>query len=216
MKKLWTALLCGCGIEPFETPSAYDQQRYLCEELDLLEESALACLEEDESCRGFISFQGQIQRVQLRVDTELQRGIVRVVEDDDGVQHLSRVELSGAAPYFHFDVAVSSIGAPWPEEATDTHFTVDFDTPSPDTAWALDFDDGLGGVQWYIRAGSDTAMLTSNPDDPTTEENEGGTIGVSHLSDDRVDLRFGGSIGPVDDSLNACAIVFPERIEIVR
>jgi hypothetical protein len=207
MRTLWTALLCGCGIEPFETPSAYDQQRYLCEEPELLEDAANACREEREPCAGFISFQGQIQRVQLRVDTQLQRGIVRVTQSGGAhpAQNLSRVELSGAAPYFHFDVAISSIGAPWSDQPTSPDFTLTYDTPSPATA--LDFDDGFGAVQWYIRAGSDTAMLTSNP--------KKGTIDVALVSEERVDLAFEGGLGPVDDTLDACAIVFPESIDIV-
>jgi len=83
-------------------------------------------------------------------------------------------------------------------------FTVkspDFGAPDPDKA--LDFDDGVGAVQWYIRAGSDTAMLTGNP---ATES----VILPTFLSPTQVDLDFAGGLGPVDDYLDACAIVFPE------
>ena len=214
MRMLTTALLCGCGIDPFETPSAYDGQRYLCDDLDLLEEAADDCLAmpEEENCRGVISFEGRVQLVQIRVDTTLQRSIVRVA-DNGTDRFLSRVEISGAAPYFHFDTAISSIGTPWHDEPTekDPPYALVFDTPSPDTA--LDFTDGFGAVQWYIRAGSDTAMLSSpsNPDaDPDI-----GTITVTYVSLQRVDLQFAGSIGPAGDHLDACAIVFPQSVEIV-
>ncbi len=205
MRTLWTALLCGCGIDPFETPSAYDQQRYLCDEPELLEAAATECQAKQECPGGFMSFQGQIQRVPIRVDSNLQRSLVRVAQGAQGVRSLSRVELSGTAPYFHFDVSVSSIGTPWPDEPTETDWEVVFGAPSEETA--TDFDDGVGAVQWYILAGSDTAMLASNPD--------AGTIHVSFVSDERVDLQFAGGIGPVDDTLDACAIAFPERVEIV-
>jgi hypothetical protein len=214
MKKLWTALLCGCGIEPFETPSAYAQQQYLCdpEGLDVLEDAANACREEPEPCSGYISFRGEIQRVRLTVDTEIQRSLVRVAQSE-GARNLSRVELSASAPYFHFDATLSSLGTPWPDEPSATHWPLEFEAPSPETA--LIFDDGFGAVQWYIRAGSDTAMLTSNRDDESTEEDEGGIIGVGFVGDERVDLRFAGSIGPAGDALAACAIVFPDAVETV-
>jgi hypothetical protein len=204
------ALLCaGCGIDPFETPSAYDQQHFLCEDFDALRAAADECRKAAEPCEGYISFQGQIQRVNLRVDTTLERGVVHLAEktvpaDDTGTQDidvLSRVEMSGAAPYFHFDVAVSSIGTEWPAVGHGTHDTLDFGAPDPDKA--LDFGDGVGAVQWYIRAGSDTAMLTSN-------DERKGFIVVYYLSEDQVELRFAGGLGPVDDTLDACAIVFPE------
>jgi hypothetical protein len=202
-------LFCGCAIEPFETPSAYDKHDYLCgtsEGLDRLEEAADDCRQDPEPCRGYISFQGQVQRVQqLRVDTTLERSIVRVAvqeSEDSGeppAQNLSRVELSGAAPYFHFDVAVSSIGTPWSEGST--HWMLDVVAPDPKTA--LNFGDGDGAVQWYIRAGSDTALFPSVADGK-------GAIGVTFLSNERVDLRFSSNIGPAGDRLDACAIAFPE------
>ena len=213
MRMLTIALLCGCGIDPFETPSAYDQQRYLCDDEELdhledLEQQADACLAmpEEDNCTGVISFQGQVQQVQIRVDTMLQRSIVRMAQKG-GDEVLSRVEISGAAPYFHFDTAISSIGAPWPDPQGETDFTVSFDSPEPDEAPKLE--DGFGAVQWYIRAGSDTAMLTSNDHEQVPD---GGTIHVSFLSDDRVDLWFGGRIGPAGDELHACAIVFRQPV----
>jgi hypothetical protein len=210
MRLLTITLLCGCGIDPFETPSAYDQQRYLCEDLDLLQDAADACLDmpAEENCTGVISFKGEIQLVPIRVDTTLQRSIVRVAQSKtDGREYLSRVEISGAAPYFHFDTAISSIGTPWPDGPTPDELT--FDTPLPKKA--LDFEDGHGAVQWYIRAGSDTAMLSSkSPDDGS------GTITVSDISSERVDLQFVGDIGPAGDTIDACAIVFPQGgVEIV-
>lgn len=208
MRVLTTALLCGCSIEPFETPSAYDAQRYLCDDLDLLDEEADACLEmpAEENCTGVISFQGQVQRVPIRVDTTLQRSLVHVAENTDGQQFLSRVEISGAAPYFHFDVAISSLGTDWPQHPTGTHDALTFETPNPETA--LELDDAFGAVQWYIRAGTDTATLPSNSD-------PGGVILVTYLSDERVELRFAGGLGPADDTLSACVIAFPQSVDIV-
>ena len=213
MRMLTTTFLCGCAIEPFETPSAYDQQRYLCDDRESLQAAADACRKEPEPCSGYISFQGRIQLVQLRVDTTLERGMVHLVDEkleDTGagpqeVVSLSRVELSGAAPYFHFDVAISSIGTDWPEypHGTRTDDELTFGTPDPETALVLD--DEIGAVQWYIRAGSDTAMLSSNPDTKSV-------ILVTYLSETQVDLEFAGGFGPVNDTLAACAIVFPEPV----
>jgi hypothetical protein len=202
-RTLLAALLGGCGIDPFETPSAYDQQRFLCDDPKALEEAALAC--EPPDCAGIVSFQGQVQRVQIRVDTELQHSVVRVAQGAQAVQNLSRVELVGDAPYFHFDAIVSSIGTPWPEEPTATHWEVAFGEPSEETA--TDFSDGIGAVEWDILAGTDSALLTSNPD--------AGLINVSFVSEQRVDLRFAGGVGPVDDTLDACAVVFPDVVELV-
>jgi len=215
MRMLTIALLWGCGIDPFETPSAYDQQQYLCDDLDALQEAAITCRDEPpdgaEPCQGYISFQGTIQLVNLRVDTTLERGRVVLAEepdtaqdtDSDGQLFLSRVEMSGAAPYFHFDVAISSIGTPWDEQHG--HWPLTFGSPDPETAFV--FDDGVGAVQWYIRAGSDSALLSSN--------DGSGTITVDDLADDRVDLRFVGGLGPSVDKLDACAVVFPPSLEIV-
>jgi hypothetical protein len=205
MRTLWMALLGGCGIDPFETPSAYDQQKFLCTDPDALEAAAVACESSEEDCPGVVSFQGQVQRVQIRVDTTLQHSLVRVAQGPQGVRNLSRVELAGAAPYFHFEVAISSLGTPWPEDSAALHWELDFGTPSETTA--LDFEDGVGAVEWDILAGTDGAMLASNPD--------AGLIHVGFVSDERVDLRFAGGVGPVDDTLDACAVVFPDVVEIV-
>jgi hypothetical protein len=211
MKKLWTALLSGCAIEPFETPSAYDGQRYLCDDPDLVElrEEADKCRDEQEPpCNGYISFKGDIQRVKdLRVDTTLERSEVRVAvqqSEDTGVpptRNLSRVELSGAAPYFHFDVAVSSIGTPWPDQPTKGVWPP---LGVTDPNEALNFGDKLGAVQWYIRAGSDTALLPSAP-----APNDG-AIGVYYMSDERVDLKFSAELGLAGDRLEACAVAYPQ------
>ena len=208
MRLLMTALLVGCGIDPFETPSAYDKQQYLCgeEHHDELQAAADACREEPEPCKGYISFKGQIQLVQLSVDTTLERGIVHLVdtEGDTGkVVQLSRVDLSGAAPYFHFDVTISSIGTDWPEYPHGTRPNDKLAFGDPDSETTPDLGDDFGTVQWYIRAGSDTAMLSGNPE---TES----VILVTYLSETQVDLDFAGGLGPVDDALDACAIVFPE------
>jgi hypothetical protein len=58
-------------------------------------------------------------------------------------------------------------------------------------------------VQWYIRAGSDEALLTGNPDAKSN-------ILVTYLSVTQVDLEFSGGLGPANDALSACAIVFPD------
>jgi|KBSSwiStaDraftv2_1062776.scaffolds.fasta_scaffold366419_3 hypothetical protein len=211
MRMLAIAFLSGCGIDPFETPSAYDQQQYLCDDdHQVLQDKADECHDEPadgvEPCKGYISFRGQIQLVQIHVDTTLERGIVQYVGDVDAgeVVQLSRVDLSGAAPYFHFDVTISSIGTDWPEYP---HGTRPDDKPltfgDPESKTDLNLEDGHGAVQWYIRAGSDTAMLTGNP---ATES----VILPTFLSPTQVDLDFAGGLGPVDDYLDACAIVFPE------
>jgi hypothetical protein len=205
MGTFWTALLFGgCGIEPFETPSAYDQQRYLCAEPDLLEAEVTDCQAEPE-CAGVASFQGQVQRAAVRVDAMLQRSAVRLAQAGHDAPVLSRVELSGSALYFHFDVVVSGIGTPWSDEPEETEWELVYGTAS--AATANNFDDRVGAVEWDIRAGTDSVVLTSVAD--------AGTIDVSFISDRRVDLQFAGRVGPVDDVLDACAVVFPDRVEIV-
>src|SRR5204863_7791877 len=121
---------------------------------------------------------------------------------------LKSVVMSGAAPYFHFDAAISSIGAPLGEKLD---YFVYFD--KPDSKNAADLGDDRGAVQFYIRAGSDTAMLSSDWYDPhaahhSDEPVNAPTITVTEVSGDRVELQFGGPIGPPGDNLYACAIVF--------
>jgi hypothetical protein len=76
-------------------------------------------------------------------------------------------------------------------------------------------DDPFGAVQWSIRAGSDSAMLSSNNPDPKHPPDDPGNITVTYVSADRVDLQFAGPIGPAGDTLDACAIVFPPSIDRV-
>jgi hypothetical protein len=212
MPLLMTALFWGCGIDPFETPSAYDKQQYLCDsDHQVLQDAADACRDDppdgQEPCKGYISFKGEIQLVHLSVDTTLERGIVEWDYTGDVVQ-LSRIDLSGAAPYFHFDVAISSIGTDWPAYPVGMRV---HDTPlsfgPPDPATELDLDDEFAAVQWYIRAGSDEAMLSGNPETKSV-------VLPTFLSEDQVDLDFAGGVGAVSDYLDACAIVFPEPAPI--
>jgi hypothetical protein len=143
--------------------------------------------------------------VHITVDTTLERGIVHM---DPGLGVLSGVAMSGAAPYFHFDIAVSSIGAPLGKKLD---YAVYYDDPNSENA-ATSATIGARCSSTSAPA-SDTAMLSTDWYDPhashdSEEPQNDSTITVTEVSGDRVDLQFGGPIGPVGDNLYACAIVF--------
>jgi hypothetical protein len=195
-------LLSGCGIVPFETPTAYDAQRYLCDDPVQLDANAQIC-DDDPLCNGLFDFQGTIQGVPLVVGSRVERNIVQVSQTASGEQLLSRVRVTGLSPYFRYELDLASLGAEWTEKGAVSEFEVVFGTDTKE----LDLDDGAGSLEWAFAAGTDSATLEGLEDQ--------GTISVPYVSEARIDLRFAGSIGSHTDEVEGCLVVYPERIEIV-
>ena len=108
---LLPVLLTGC-IDQFKTPSAYQDQRYLCGPDSAADFQALAdTCKVNQKCFGAFSMQGRLQGEPLTVATTLADVSFTVVRPS-GMQEesLDWVRLSGASPYFSFVFHMKSVG----------------------------------------------------------------------------------------------------------
>jgi len=107
-----TALACG-GADPFDAPSAYESQPYLCPEPAAFAERLAACRAawtSDQSCAGLVSMQGVLEGVPLTVTSEFSETTFtdEPVEASGTVR--DRIEGVGVSPYFQFTFRLLSIG----------------------------------------------------------------------------------------------------------
>ncbi len=101
-------------VEKFETPSAYDTQRFLCSGPDapFFNKGVVVCrkkIEEGQECGGLISFKGFLEARPIVVESSLEKGTYGVVPFDGG-QLLDSAEGIGSSPFFRFLVKFSSLG----------------------------------------------------------------------------------------------------------
>jgi hypothetical protein len=111
---LWIGLT-GCA-DPISAPSAFSEERYLCDAEHLAEFDVIVakCREahlRDGSCSGFISFRGAVDSQPVVVDALT----TRVVADDmptTGAPAMHGVTLWASAPYFAFRLDILDASAP--------------------------------------------------------------------------------------------------------
>lgn len=104
--------LYGCG--PLPTESAYSQQRDICgEDSELFAprlEDCRARFQADRSCAGVIGFSGNIEGVEVIVESDLTIARLGQVETLAGPIVRNSVELIGRSPYFEYSLVVKDLG----------------------------------------------------------------------------------------------------------
>jgi len=105
------SITCGCA-EPFDTPSAYEGQQYVCDN-DAFDERLALCRTRwtaDRSCAGITSMTGILQGQPLTVTSELSEATFLDVLVKNGAALRTEVTGIGRSPYFQFSMRYRSIG----------------------------------------------------------------------------------------------------------
>ncbi len=100
----------GCA-DGLRTPSAYDEQRYLCaDDAALLEARTLECADQraaGKPCFGAISFRGRLEMSPLTVESLIPTTEYQVDSASGTVQETSA---TSASPYFRYTFKLKSLG----------------------------------------------------------------------------------------------------------
>lgn len=93
-------LLVGCS-DPVDAPSAYTDEAFLCGEAATAERDArTAACRQDDQCRGWLSFRGDLQQQRVSVDSPLLLATLEVARFADVGLVRTAIKLHGESPYF--------------------------------------------------------------------------------------------------------------------
>ena len=153
---LLVVLAPGC-TEGFDTESAFATEQYLCDPESASAwaariEACRSAFEVDASCVGVLSLQGQLQGVDVVLDTDLETAEFEDVTRFDLSRSRDEVSLIGFAPYFGFELRIDSIGGAVPDAATPRPLAV-----GPTPVREARYDDEFVQVAMRLAAGGDSA-----------------------------------------------------------
>lgn len=189
-------------IEPFETPSEYDSQRYLCSEehQDVWAKAIDDCRAEP-SCGGVVSFEGKLEGVPVTVESTQNSTIFRRVRLSGSEEVvLERIDTFGASPYFTFGFKMKSIGGSATEESSVTReMTVD---PAAERAADPRGDDVLT-VDLRLTGGNESVELSGL---------KGGSVVLTKQGPNEIRGTFVSSFGKADDRVEGCFALFATSV----
>ncbi|MBW2254248.1 MAG: hypothetical protein JRI25_06570 [Deltaproteobacteria bacterium] len=192
------ALTVGC-LQPFETPSAYEDQRYLCanDSVDALWEEVDNCGALP-TCGGVASFTGTLEGQPVTVESHLDASAVRLVAQGEA-RMLDGVDLGGNGPYFRFVFAFESIGGDW-DVAADTPRTLGYTGAAGSLESHLD--DTWVEAFLQLSAAGDSKDLAGTD----------GELVVEEQAPTYVHLSFSGVYGQQEDHIEGCIHVLPLEV----
>lgn len=199
------ALLSGC-LGSFKTPSAYHEQRFLCDAEHAADLQALtdSCVVESR-CAGAFSMKGTMQGEPLTVESQLSGAAFGVVQPaGDPTQTLDRVNLTGTSPYFQFIFHMKSVGGLVTPAGEATTRTLTFNGGASRLANSLaDTQVDVGQFLEVGGASADQGAVTNS-----------GTVVISYLSSTELRGTFHGAFGQSTDVVDGCFDVLPTETTI--
>ncbi|MBW1877652.1 MAG: hypothetical protein JRI25_14740 [Deltaproteobacteria bacterium] len=192
------ALTVGC-LQPFETPSAYEDQRYLCanDNADALWEEVDHCSAAP-TCGGVASFTGTLGGQPVTVESHLDSSMVRLVTLGEA-RMLDGVDLGGSGPYFQFVFGFESIGGDW-DVAVDAPRTFGYAGAAGSLESHLD--------DTWVEA----SLRLSAAGDSTDLAGTDGELIVEEQAPTYVHLSFSGVYGNPEDLVEGCIHVLPLEV----
>lgn len=191
-------------VQPFDAPSAYSTQRFLCDpqNAQVYAQEVADCrqqLKADGGCAGVLSFKGTLGDRPVVVESMLHDSRLSVLPQDGSQAPLiDEVEVHGKSPYFAYDAKFRSMGGALATDGGTRALTFNSDPNSlPDPLQ----DDK---VLFQLRiSGADSFTYVGRPGSATIEEQSPADIIGS----------FSGSFGPSPNHLDGCFHIFPEKIQ---
>ncbi len=190
--------LTAC-IEPFETPSAYTDQRYLCDDAfkEEWEAARAECIDENHSegeCGGIISFDGILEGRPVTIETKFRSTVIWEATVGDATL-ISDTKSDGKTPYFDLSVKAKSFGVsvdePFDEATFDLNSNAEnLDDPLADNKISFDLRLNTGGesIELQGRSGS-------------------GHVRLSRPEDGVLDATFEGEFGEPGNRITGCLVL---------
>jgi hypothetical protein len=195
----------GC-LGNFKTPSAYQEQRFLCDDAHAADFQALvASCRNNMNCTGAFSMQGTMQGEPLTVESKLTDSTFTLVQAAGStVQKLDRVTLNGASPYFDFVFHLKSVGGLVTAAGDMTQRDLTINGGSTSLMNPLDDDQvDVGQLLEAAGASADEAGRTGT-----------GTVSITYLSTTELQGTFHGSFGDPTDVVDGCFDAFPAETAV--
>jgi hypothetical protein len=186
-------LVSGCLV-PFETPPAYEDQRYLCapEHADAfarIVDECRATLDADSGrCAGAWSMTGVLGGYDVTIESRLEAATFALVERE-GAQVLDVVDASGPTPYFTLSVQFESVGG---GELEGRELGLD----QRADALPTHLDDDNTSLQLRLSGGGDSENIVG--------QTGSGVVMVAEQSLSEVRGSFEGGFGEDGDPLQGC------------
>jgi hypothetical protein len=190
------ASVAGCVV-PFDTPSEYEDQRYLCapEHADafasIVDEcrTRLASEAEEDRCAGAWSLTGVLGGYDVTIESKLATSTFAHA-DHDGARVIESIDASGPTPYFTLSVQVESVGGG--EIAGSRELLLDQRAETlPDA-----LDDANTSLALRLSGGGDSENLVG--------ETGSGAMTVSSQSLTEIRGSFEGAFGHDGEPLQGC------------
>jgi hypothetical protein len=200
----WVGLVCltsaGC-LGDFKTPSAYQSQRFYCDDSSASAFEALAdSCRVDGSCSGAFSMRGTMQEQPLTVGATLQQATVTLVQSDPTAPEFwDIIRMTGSAPYFQFVFHLKSIGG----DVTNTS-PRDLDLRAGAGVLPNSLMDNLTDVGQTLQVGGENAEQQGLSDT--------GFVSFTKLTTTEVRGTFHGNFGSPADLVDGCFLMFPDQI----
>jgi hypothetical protein len=194
----------GC-LGSFHTPSAYQEQPYLCDAAHAGDLGAkLEVCKATPGCGGVFSMTGSMQGQPLTVTSQLSGADYVIVEPPGmATQTLDQINITGESPYFVFIFHTKSMGGDLTMAST-TPRTLAFNGGATGLAMGLDDDQvDVGQLLEVSGASSEQHGQTAS-----------GQIVVNALSISELDATFSGAFGDPNDKVDGCFRELPLTLTI--
>jgi hypothetical protein len=192
-----STVLGGC-TEPLSAPSAYSEQRYLCDSLEwnkLIEECA-ATFARDGKCRGHVGLRGRLQGTDVVVQSRVNGVSIATAESDGPSGSLAGFSADGVSPYFAFQLEAKAVGG-----------SVHTPAPEPRT---LRFRDERRGTDQYTDEFVELALRLTAGGESANFRAVSGSMTLSVPQPDVVRGTFRGTFTNAGDA-EGCFVIFFER-----
>lgn len=188
----------GC-VEGIDPPTAYESERYLCEDSQAWEQAIAECVEaylRDGSCGGVMSFRGTLEDTPVVVDSQLSASRFLLAQSEGHPLRLLDIDTVGNSPYFRFAFKIRSFGGAADEvTAAETVYTVNTQARTqPEPLSDLHVETSL-----RLTAGGGSVDLAGL--------NEKGQVVIEGRGPDLLRGRIQAAFGKASDQIEGCFVV---------
>lgn len=196
---LCTPWVSAC-IDGFGSPSAYEEQAYLCGEAGALEAEVDRCQSQAETCAGVLSMRGRLDGTDILLSTHFTDATFRI-DNEGAVTQVERIDATGATPYFNLSFKTKSLAA---EVGGGLMATRTYGFHAGATSLPDEETDDLAEVAFRISTLSESVDLIGITDM--------GTLEFDSVEEHSVAGSFEGSFDVEDDVAEGCFVILATSI----